>query len=669
MSLTEGACLNQAGDDEAANRERLWRDAIAIANIPTLLLVLVQLTGDLRWLDDPYRPSRTRGLGDNDSGGLPENIQHTIRNAATEAILAWRNGGSPLPAPPAPDLLVRMLGASLGESIPAEYGPMIAAEMREATQVHAGMSTAYANAGVANDAKPNPPHVASPAAFRAIVIGAGMSGLCASVALAKAGVAHIILERHDTVGGTWLENRYPGCGVDVPSHLYSYTFAPHDWTRYFALRDEIHAYFEKVADDFGIRSRIRFGMSVDRLAWDAGTQEWKVETSDRIGRKATLRANAVISAVGAFNKPHMPDVPGLASFDGPSLHTAVWPVAGVDLHRKRVAVIGNGASAMQVVPAIADRAASMIVFQRSAQWATPFEKFGVDVPPALRFLLREMPLYRAWYRLRLGWAFNDKSHASLQKDPSWPHPDRAVNNLNDSHRKGLTRYIESELATRPDILPKVLPTYPPFGKRMLLDNGWFRTLAREHVALVTDSVASVQPHGVTTSAGTHYDADVLIWATGFDVIHFLAPMEILGREGQRLHDVWHGDDARAFLGTTVPGFPNFFCLYGPNTQFGHGGSLISVVERQVHYVVSLLQMMFEKDAGAIDVRSAVHDAYNARVDAAHENMVWTHRGMSTYYRNAKGRVVVNNPFRIVDMWQWTERANAGDYVLEPRPAP
>ncbi len=641
------------GDDEGDS----WRDAIAIANIPTLLLVLVQLTGNLRWLDDPYRPSRTRGLGDNDSGGLSEAAQYEIRTAALDAMFAWRDDHSPSPVQQAPDLLVRMLGVSLGEDIPAEYGPMIAAEMREATSARAG-----ANArGVADVPTPAPP-----SGFRAIVIGAGMSGLCASVALARVGIEHIILERHDTVGGTWLENRYPGCGVDVPSHLYSYTFAPHDWTRYFALRDEIHAYFEKVAVDFGVRSRIRFGISADRLAWNETTQEWAVDTIDRSGRKETLRANAVISAVGAFNKPRMPDVPGLASFDGPSVHTAAWPQAGVDLHGKRVAVIGNGASAMQVVPAIADRVASMIVFQRSAQWAAPFEKFRVDVPPAIRILLREMPLYRAWYRLRLGWAFNDKSHASLQKDPAWPHPDRAVNALNDSHRKGLTRYIESELAARPDLISKVLPTYPPFGKRMLLDNGWFRALAREHIELVTDGVASVQPHGVTSAAGTHYDADVLIWATGFDVIHFLAPMEIRGREGRRLHDVWQGDDARAYLGTTVPGFPNFFCLYGPNTQFGHGGSLISVVERQVHYVVSLLQMLFEKDASAIEVRSTVHDAYNVRVDTAHERMVWTHRGMSTYYRNAKGRVVVNNPFRIVDMWKWTERAEAEDYTFMPR---
>lgn len=647
--------------------DSIWREAIAIANIPTLLLVLVQLTGDQRWLDDPYRPTRTRGLGDNDSGGLPESVQQTIRAAATDAILAWRDGRAPRLSDPPPDLMVKMLGRSLGESIPAEYAPMIAAELRQVMSAPPVDPAVKPSADHAVRTPPDAPAGALPPAhFRVIVIGAGMSGLCASAALAQAGIAHLVLERHHAVGGTWLENRYPGCGVDVPSHLYSFSFAPHDWSRYFALRDEIHAYFDKIADDFGVRERIRFGTSVERLDWDAPRQQWIVTTVGADGHRDTLRAAAVISAVGAFNKPRIPNLPGLESFEGPSVHTAAWPATGVDLDAKRVAVIGNGASAMQVVPAIADRVHSLTVFQRAPQWAAPFEKFRVEVPPAIRFLLRSMPLYRAWYRLRLGWAFNDKSHASLQKDPGWPHPDRAVNELNDSHRAGLTRYIESELAARPELVGKVLPAYPPFGKRMLLDNGWFRALLRDHVELVTDGVASVQPHGVTTTAGTRYDADVLIWATGFDVVHFLAPMEIRGRDARSLREEWRGDDARAYLGSTVPGFPNFFCLYGPNTQFGHGGSLIAVVERQVHYIVSLLRMMFAHHTGTLEVRRAVHDAYNERVDAAHEKMVWTHQGMSTYYRNTRGRVVVNNPFRIVDVWKWTEQAELDDYVLAPR---
>ena len=641
-----------------------WRSAISLANVPTLLALLVQLTGDQRWLEDRYAPTRSRGLSDNDSGGLAPDVQDEVRTAAADAVLAWHRGAPVALPQPDPVLLVRLLSFSLGEPIPAEYGDMIAHELRQATTPPAGPVPAGSASGMApGHGAPSTDALTQPV----IIIGAGMSGICAAVELARAGIEHVVLERHGTVGGTWLENRYPGCGVDVPSHLYSYSFAPHEWTRYFALRDEIHDYFEKVADDFGVRPRIRFNTSVQRAAWQEDTHEWAVEVTDADGTPETLRCGVLISAVGAFNKPRLPDVPGRDTFEGPSVHTAQWPPEGVDLDGRRVAVIGNGASAMQVVPAIAERVKELVVFQRSPHWAAPFEKFQVPVPEPVRFLLREMPLYRAWYRLRLSWAFNDRSHAALQKDAEWPHPERSVNEVNEGHRQGLTRYIETELGDRTDILAKVVPTYPPFGKRMLLDNGWYRTLRRHNVRLVDDPVASVHPHHVTTTAGDDVEADVLIWATGFDVIHFLAPIEIRGRGGVAIHDEWDGDNARAYLGTVVPGFPNFFCLYGPNTQFGHGGSLISVVERQMHYVMSVLAMMSAANAGSVEVRRDVHDAYNCDVDAAHEQMVWTHPGMETYYRNTRGRVVVNNPFRIVDVWHNTEHANPSDYIVSAAP--
>jgi 4-hydroxyacetophenone monooxygenase len=276
-----------------------------------------------------------------------------------------------------------------------------------------------------------------------------------------------------------------------------------------------------------------------------------------------------------------------------------------------------------------------------------------------------MPLYHAWYRLRLGWAFNDKIYPALQRDSSWPHPERAVNAINDGHRRYFTRYIVEELGERQDLLDRTLPSYPPFGKRMLMDNGWFRTMTRDNVELVTEHVAEVRADRVITKSGAEYEADALIWATGFDVVHFLAGIEIVGRDGQTLARVWDGDDARAYYGATVPGFPNFFCLYGPNTQFGHGGSLITVMERQVHYLMNLLTQMLDTGTGEVEVRQDVYDRYNERIDAAHANMVWTHPGMDTYYRNSRGRVVVNNPFRIVEYWQWTERADLRDYHTAP----
>ncbi len=625
-------------------------EAVGIANIPTLACLLVQLSGDRGWIEGRYAPTRTRGLEDNDTGGLPTGVQEEIRSAAIEAITDWMAGKAP--ALPSPDdgLLVEMMGVSLGEKIPLEYGSMIREELA---------------LGGAMAPRSTVPAVRAPEGFSALVIGAGISGICAAIKLAEAGVSCILLERNARPGGVWLENRYPGAACDVPSHLYSFSFAPYDWSRFFAGRDEIHAYLEKVAADHDVLSKVRFGCEATQARYLEDSAQWEVDVRLADGSLQSLRSEILISAVGAFNKPRYPDIPGIDRFAGASAHTARWPAEGLDMRGKRVVVVGNGASAMQVVPAIADEVASLTVIQRSPQWAAPFPRFKAEVPEPLQWLLREVPLYRLWYRLRLSWAFNDKQYASLQKDPAWEHPERSINALNDAHRRALTDYISRELGERQDLLPEVLPSYPPFGKRMLLDNGWFRTLAREHVKLVTGAVTEVLPDRVRTSAGTEHEADVLIWATGFDVVNFLVPMRVFGRDGRELHEDWHGDDARAYLGTVVPGFPNFFCLYGPNTQFGHGGSLITVMERQMHYVMSVLSQMFAQHITSVDVKQEVHDAYNRTVDRLHEGMVWTHRGMDTYYRNSRGRVVVNNPFRMVDFWKMVEVANMDEYLLTP----
>ena len=635
---------NGVRSDDAAK----FRAAVALATIPALLLVLVQLTGDLRWLEEPYRPTRTRGLGDNDTGGLPEDVQTEIRNAALEAILAWKAGRpAAIPTPPH-DLLVRMMTVAMGEPVGDEYGPMFASEL--------GLTTGSRQ----------PQFIAAevPEDFSVLVIGAGMSGLAAAIKLQEAGVPYLIVERSETVGGTWLDNRYPGCGVDTPSHLYSYSFAQHDWSQYFALRDELHAYFEDVATDFGVRPHIRFRTEVLAACYDEQRQGWTVEVRTD-GTRETLHPKIVISAVGAFTRPRMPEVKGLESFEGPTAHTARWP-DGLDLTGKRVGVIGNGASGMQLVPASAGRAKSLTIFQRSPQWAAPFEKFHLPVPEAVRFLMTQVPLYRSWYRLRLGWIFNDRIHHTLQKDPSWPHPDRSINAVNDAHRDFFTRHIVTELGERVDLLDKVLPTYPPFGKRMLLDNGWFRTLTREDVELVTDPIEEIRRDRVVTQTGNEYEVDVLVLATGFDVVRFLAPMEIRGRSGRTLRETWDDDDARAYLGMVVPDLPNFFILYGPNAQTGHGGSLISMTEIQLHYVADLIRQMLEQGIGSVECRQDVYDDYNRRVDEAHERMVWTHEGMDTYYRNSRGRVVVNNPFRVIDYWRMTRHADLSDYHVEPQ---
>jgi 4-hydroxyacetophenone monooxygenase len=451
------------------------------------------------------------------------------------------------------------------------------------------------------------------------------------------------------------------------SHLYCFSFFDeYDWPAYFSLRDTLHDYFETVATELGIRPHVRLQTEVVAARYSEADQAWDVDLRTADGAVETLRADALISAVGAFGRPVVPDRPGLDTFEGERAHTARWP-EGLDLVGKRVGVIGNGASAMQLVPAIVEDAEHVYVFTRSAQWAAPFEKFHLQVPEALRWLFREVRLYRLWYRLRLFWNFNDKNHRALQRDPEWEHPERSLNRQNDSHREYFTQYILAELGDRKDELaPHVLPAYPPFGKRMLMDNGWFRTLTRDDITLNPTGAVAIGPHSITAGDGTEHEIDVLVLATGFDVVRFLAPMELVGRSGRTIRETWEDDDAKAYLGTVVPNLPNFFCLYGPNLQGGHGGSLLTTLEVQARYVRKMLQEMFRRDLGSVECRPEVNDEYNARVDAAHEDMVWTHPGMSTYYRNSRGRVVVNSPWRNVDFWHFARDPDLDDFIVEER---
>ena len=626
--------------------EQIFSDAIEVANIPTLLMVLVQLTGELHWLEVPYFPKRLPGLGDNDTGGLEPRHQQEVREAALEAILAWRNG-RPIALPePDYDLIVRMLSVSMAESVPTEYGQFTAAQLGQVKFLdHQAIS--------------------SPPDFNVIVIGAGVSGLCAAINLQMLGINFQVIERNSTVGGVWWENSYPGAGVDTPNHLYSYSFAPYDWQKYFCLRDELHGYLEHVCDSFEVRDTIRFETTVERIEYQNQKQNWLVTLCLPDGSQEQTEANVVISAAGIFNPPVSPDIDGLEDWEGEQWHTARWPETA-DLQDKKVAIIGNGASCMQIGPEIQDEVESLTIFQKSVHWAAPFEQFRKEVPDPLRFLLREVPLYRNWYRVRLGWTFNDRIHSALHKDPDWEHPERSLNAQNDAHRAYFTNHVISELGDHAsELLDRVLPTYPPFGKRMLMDNGWYRMLRNPKVQLVDERISNVDANSLTTEDGSEYEADVLVLATGFDVLNFITTYEAQGRSGTSLMSQWEQDHAQAYLGTVVPNFPNFFTLYGPNLQPGHGGSLIFVVEMQVRYIMDVIQKMLDQNLGAVEIRQDVHDRYNEDVDQAHTQMVWTHPGMESYYRNERGRIVVNSPWRNVDFYAMTREADLSEYLTEP----
>ena len=626
-------------------------DITKSANVPTLLMVIYQVTGDERWLAPPYQPTRTKGLSDHDSGGLPDSIQAEIRHAAAQAFHHLREGRPPAIAVPTPEQMATMLGVCVGESVDDSYGLMFSQEFRR-------------RVGAAESASPR--RASAPGDFRVLIIGAGVSGIIAAQRMQEMGLSYLLVDKHDAPGGNWLDNRYPGVGVDTPSHLYSYSFAPHDWGRHFELRESLEDYFGKAFDLVGARPNTRFRTAVVRAEYDEGAARWLVTLRAADGTLEVLPFNAILTAVGILNQPKLPRVAGLGRFDGPSFHTSEWPDS-LDVRGKRVAVIGSGASAMQIVPAIADQVDQLIIFQRTPPWVAPFEKFLQPIDEDVRYLLRTYPIYRAWYWLKLYWQFGDKILDSLRKDPEWPHPERAVNARNDGHREFFTQYIRDELGDRTDLFEQVLPTYPPYGKRILLDNGWYQALCKPNVTLVTEAVESVTSTGVVTQSGSPYDVDVLVWATGFEASQFVSSLEVVGRGGVTLRDTWDGDDARAYLGVSVPGFPNFFMVGGPNS-FPGSGSFMYFMEVQMGYIARLLGDMFETGAAAIEVRKDVFDEYNDLVDRTAELTVWTHLGTNTYFRNSRGRLVFVSPFRNVEYWTRASQSSIADYeVLEAGP--
>lgn len=619
--------------------------AVEEADLRVLLMVIFHLTGDRRWFSDPYLPKRDVNLIADEDAGLSEEARAEIRAKAVELL------SSPDLAPavddPGDELMVEMMSRCLGEAVPPEYALMMREEM--------GLCSRQVDW---RDEKPT--HVRDH--LPVVIVGAGASGIALAANLEKLGVSYTILEKNNEVGGTWYENTYPGCGVDTPNHAYSFSFGTrYRWSRYFAPRDELQDYLVRSADEAGIRAKTRFTTRVVKTDWDEAACCWRV-VAEGPGGSEEIQAMAVVSAIGQLSLPSVPHIEGADTFDGPIFHTAEWP-DGLDLAGKRVAIIGTGASSMQIVPTVVDEVASFTVYQRNAQWARPIPRYHDPIGDGAQWLLEKVPYYAAWFRFTMLWRYGDGLLPTLKKDPNWEHPERSLNRANDRHRIQMTEHMEQELVGRPDLLAKCLPTYPPYGKRILLDNGWFAAISKLNVELVTDDIDRIDPSGVVTTDGQLRDADIVILATGFKVSLMTARLNVTGREGRKLTDVWADDNPSAHLGITVPGFPNLFTMQGPNSGLGHGGSAIFQAECQARYIAGCLAGMIEDGIDAIDVQQDVHDEYVRRVDAEHEGMIWTHPGMSTYYRNAKGRVVSVMPWRLVDYWSMTHEPDFTEFQV------
>jgi len=622
--------------------------ALEDVSIPTLLLSCVHMSGDAGILDGPIRP---QGLFLNEvQGYLSEDDKARARTLALDVIRAWRDRGCPEPEPVGPELLKRMMDWLVCESVPDEYVQMLLEEME-------------LDGGDARAAAPVADRAAA-AELPVVVIGCGMSGLLAAIRLQQAGFPYVVLEKNAGVGGTWWENRYPGARVDVGNHFYCYSFEPNDdWTEFFARQPELQAYFQRVMERHGVGAHVRWNTEVVGATWDDATATWTVALADG----GTLEARAVICAVGQLNRPFVPEVPG--RFEGPSFHTARWDDS-VDLAGRRVVMVGAGATGFQVAPAIADRIGHLAILQRSAQWMFPNPNYRAPVGPGVRWALRHLPFYGRWYRFLLFWPSCDKGLAAAKVDPSWPGQERSVSEVNDFARAMFTEWITSQLADRPDLVEKVVPDYPATGKRTLQDDGsWLTTLKRPNVELVRAGVSRLEGDRVIDSNGGEHPADVLVWATGFRANDLLLPMRIVGRGGVDLREHW-GTRPRAYLGMTVPRFPNFFLLYGPSTNLASGGSLIFHSECQVRYVVQCLQMLAARGAAAMEPRVERYDDWYARTQAEMKTMVWASPHIEhSFYKNADGEVNGLSPWRLVDTWSWTRTVDPGDYDWREGAAP
>jgi 4-hydroxyacetophenone monooxygenase len=632
-------------DDDAAIAA-----ALADVSVPALLCSLVHMTGDPSWIRGDIRPRVAMSL--DIQSAMPADEQAEVRRLARPAIAAYRDGGC-RPHGLSRELLQEMM-SFLG------CRPV---EGRLAGLFFDDLQFDGADTGAITWGEDIP--AAAKAAAPVIVVGCGLAGILAGIRLRQAGLPFIIVEKNAGPGGTWWENRYPGARVDVGSHQYCYSFEPADhWSEFYCRQPELRDYFAAIVDKYGLRPHCRFGTTVTGLTWDDQGARWKVTVAAGDGATSVLDARFVISAVGSLNLPRLPDIPGMDTFAGPWFHSTRWP-DGLQLGGARFALIGAGASGFQIGPAIAGQVERLTIFQRTAQWIIPNPLYHAPVPAGDRWALRHLPFYGRWYRLIMSLPGIAAGTGPYRIEPGHHDPSsRSVNAVNAQRADALLTWMKSVVGDRPDLLAKVVPDYPATGKRILQDDGtWLRCLQRPGTELVRTAIERIVPDGVVTVDGTHYPADVICYATGFRHNDFLTSMDVTGRGGAVLREQW-GDEPMAYLGITVPNFPNMFCVYGPGTNLAAGAGLFYHSEFQVHYAMEAIRATLTSGARSCEVRAAAHDDYAARYQAEMSQLVWSHPSIRhSHYKNPAGKVFTLSPWPIDLYWEWTRRVERSDYIF------
>jgi 4-hydroxyacetophenone monooxygenase len=615
-----------------------------MADPGVLVAVLAQLTGDLSVVDRfgpriSYVPDPPERAGVTDPATAAE-----LMTALLQALATPRSADAL--AADDPQLFSALLPVALGSDVEAEQVPLLLEQ-----------------GGFQPSSPTLPRTVPIPETVTVAIIGAGIAGINAALAAAEAGVAYEIFDRNDEVGGTWLTTNYPGIGVDTPSAYYSLSRELNpEWTSYYPQGAEYQAYLVALADKHRLREHTRFGHEVQALWWDEERQHWEIHSTNGENSRNVSYARVVITAAGYLNRPRWPDLSGRDTFEGISAHSARWDPS-LDLTGKRIAIIGAGCTAVQIVDSCVEQVEHLTVFQRQPHWVAPRKRLTDEVPDHRRYLGRHLPYYANWHRLKSYWSTADNNYPIILQDPEWAQTHLSISPANDVLLRMCQDYIDQTFGAGSDLARKVTPDFAPYGKRIIRDpGGYYAALARDHVDVEASEPASVNACGIVTQDGRQIDLDVIIYATGYH-LDFLSTVDIRGRDGTKLAEVW-GDSPRAYRGGTVPGFPNLFITSAPNYSPGHGAGANFSMEVLGHYIIECLQLMALRGATTMEVTEQAYRDYVAEIDEAMSRTVWCHTpNAHTYYRSGSGRVVVATPFRLIDIWREHRAPIEEDFVL------